>query len=114
LIATWRRPRGEQESSFFAEEDSRAAVLFVTAGLVLLLGPWWLRIASGLLVERQARARAEELQNFGRKGDLRPAHALFEFLKDDIAELERKLRGYARPTRPVRRFRPRGARRKRK
>jgi signal transduction histidine kinase len=34
--------------------------LFVTAGLVLLLGPWWLRIARDLMVERQARARAEE------------------------------------------------------
>ncbi|HXT92264.1 MAG TPA: PspC domain-containing protein, partial [Trebonia sp.] len=34
--------------------------LFVTAGLVLLFGPWWLRIARDLMVERQARARAEE------------------------------------------------------
>jgi signal transduction histidine kinase len=34
--------------------------LFVAAGLVLLLGPWWLRIARDLMVERQARARAEE------------------------------------------------------
>jgi signal transduction histidine kinase len=34
--------------------------LFVTAGIVLLLGPWWLRIARDLMVERQARARAEE------------------------------------------------------
>jgi signal transduction histidine kinase len=34
--------------------------LFVTAGIVLLLGPWWLRIARDLMFERQARARAEE------------------------------------------------------
>jgi signal transduction histidine kinase len=34
--------------------------LFVAAGIVLLLGPWWLRIARDLMVERQARARAEE------------------------------------------------------
>jgi signal transduction histidine kinase len=34
--------------------------LFVAAGLVLLFGPWWLRIARDLVVERQARARAEE------------------------------------------------------
>ena len=34
--------------------------LFVTAAIVLLLGPWWLRIARDLMVERQARARAEE------------------------------------------------------
>jgi signal transduction histidine kinase len=30
------------------------------AALVLLFGPWWLRIARDLVVERQARARAEE------------------------------------------------------
>jgi signal transduction histidine kinase/phage shock protein PspC (stress-responsive transcriptional regulator) len=34
--------------------------LFVAAAFVLLLGPWWLRIARDLMVERQARARAEE------------------------------------------------------
>jgi signal transduction histidine kinase len=35
-------------------------LLFVAAGLVLLLGPWWFRIARDLVLERQARARAEE------------------------------------------------------
>jgi signal transduction histidine kinase/phage shock protein PspC (stress-responsive transcriptional regulator) len=35
-------------------------VILVAGGLVLLLGPWWLRIARDLMVERQARARAEE------------------------------------------------------
>jgi signal transduction histidine kinase len=35
-------------------------VLLVLGGLVLLLGPWWLRIARDLVLERQARARAEE------------------------------------------------------
>src|ERR1700722_606963 len=34
--------------------------VLVAAGIVVLLGPWWLRIARDLLVERQARARAEE------------------------------------------------------
>jgi len=34
--------------------------LLVMAGLVLLFGPWWLRIARDLVVERQGRARAEE------------------------------------------------------
>ena len=37
-----------------------AGFLFVAAALVLLLGPWWLRIARDLMFERQARARAEE------------------------------------------------------
>jgi signal transduction histidine kinase len=35
------------------------AVLLLAA-IVLVLGPWWLRIARDLMVERQARARAEE------------------------------------------------------
>jgi signal transduction histidine kinase len=35
-------------------------LLLVAAALVLLLGPWWLRIARDLVIERQARARAEE------------------------------------------------------
>lgn len=35
-------------------------VALVVAGCVVLLGPWWLRIARDLVTERQARARAEE------------------------------------------------------
>ncbi len=35
-------------------------VLLVLAAVVLMLGPWWLRIARDLVVERQARVRAEE------------------------------------------------------
>jgi len=34
--------------------------VLVAAAIVLLLGPWWLRIARDLVLERQARARAEE------------------------------------------------------
>ena len=34
--------------------------VLVAAGIAVLLGPWWLRIARDLLLERQARARAEE------------------------------------------------------
>jgi signal transduction histidine kinase len=37
-----------------------AGLVLVTAGIVVLLGPWWLRIARDLVLERQARARAEE------------------------------------------------------
>jgi signal transduction histidine kinase len=32
----------------------------IVAAIVVVLGPWWLRIARDLVVERQARARAEE------------------------------------------------------
>jgi signal transduction histidine kinase len=35
-------------------------VLLVLASVVVLLGPWWLRIARDLAVERRARVRAEE------------------------------------------------------
>jgi signal transduction histidine kinase len=37
-----------------------AGVLLIVAAIVLVLGPWWLRIARDLVVERQARVRAEE------------------------------------------------------
>ena len=35
-------------------------LILVVAAITVLLGPWWLRIARNLVVERQARARAEE------------------------------------------------------
>ncbi len=35
-------------------------VALVIAAIVVMLGPWWLRIARDLVLERQARARAEE------------------------------------------------------
>jgi signal transduction histidine kinase len=37
-----------------------AAVILVVAAIAILLGPWWVRIARDLMVERQARIRAEE------------------------------------------------------
>jgi len=37
-----------------------AGVALVIAAIVVVLGPWWLRIARDLVIERQARARAEE------------------------------------------------------
>ena len=37
-----------------------AGVLLVLAAIILFLGPWWLRIARELVLERQARVRAEE------------------------------------------------------
>jgi signal transduction histidine kinase len=35
-------------------------LVLAAAGIVLLLGPWWFRIARDVVLERQARARAEE------------------------------------------------------
>jgi signal transduction histidine kinase len=53
--------------SILVSEQFRLALLrpltgvFATiAAIVLLLGPWWIRIARDLLAERQARIRAEE------------------------------------------------------
>ncbi len=37
-----------------------AGVALLLAAVVIVLGPWWLRIARDLVVERQARIRAEE------------------------------------------------------
>ncbi len=37
-----------------------AGALLVVAAIAVVLGPWWLRIARDLVVERGARARAEE------------------------------------------------------
>jgi signal transduction histidine kinase len=37
-----------------------AGVTLIIAAIVVILGPWWLRIARDLVVERQARVRAEE------------------------------------------------------
>jgi signal transduction histidine kinase len=37
-----------------------SGAVLVMAGIVVALGPWWLRIARDLVVERQARIRAEE------------------------------------------------------
>jgi signal transduction histidine kinase/phage shock protein PspC (stress-responsive transcriptional regulator) len=37
-----------------------AGILLVIAGIAVVLGPWWLRIARDLVAERQARVRAEE------------------------------------------------------
>jgi len=37
-----------------------AGLLLVITAIVIMLGPWWLRIARDLVLERQARARAEE------------------------------------------------------
>ena len=37
-----------------------AGVALLISAIVVLLGPWWLRVARDLVVERQARIRAEE------------------------------------------------------
>ena len=43
-----------------AELRPLGGLVLVVAAIMVLLGPWWLRITRNLVVERQARARAEE------------------------------------------------------
>jgi len=49
-----------------------------------------------------ARKLAQDLQEFGRAGDLSPAPAAFDLLKEEIANVLENLRGYAKqsPARP--------------
>lgn len=47
-----------------SNNDSRGSILILVlcamGGVVILLGPWWLNVGRDLVLERQARARAEE------------------------------------------------------
>src|SRR5262249_57589055 len=43
-------------------------VALVIAAIVVGFGPWWLRIARDLVLERQARARAEERTDMAPRG----------------------------------------------
>ena len=44
----------------FAAARQLGGLALVVAAILVVLGPWWLRIARDLVVERQARIRAEE------------------------------------------------------
>ena len=44
----------------FAAVRQLGGLALVIAAILIMLGPWWLRIARDLVVERQARIRAEE------------------------------------------------------
>ncbi len=44
-----------------------AGVALVIAAMMVVLGPWWLRVARGLVAERQARIRAEERADMAAK-----------------------------------------------
>jgi len=49
-----------KEHESFSLLGPLAGLVLIASAVVLLLGPWWLRIARDLVLERQARARAEE------------------------------------------------------
>jgi signal transduction histidine kinase len=48
------------KSDFFALRDGLLAMLVTIAGIALLSGPWWMRLASQLSAERGERIRSQE------------------------------------------------------
>src|SRR5215472_7257816 len=77
--------------------------VLILAACVILLGPWWLRIAHDLVVERQARARAEERADIAARvhDSVLQTLALIQRRADDPAEVvklarvqERELRSW--------------------
>src|ERR1019366_5438505 len=78
-------------------------VALVIAAVVLFLGPWWLRIARDLVLERQARVRAEERADIATPGHdaVLQTLALIQRRADDPAKVvqlarqqERELRSW--------------------
>lgn len=76
-------------------------VVLVLAGCVLLLGPWWLRIARDLVLERQARARAEERADMAARvhDSVLQTLALIQRRADDPAQVTQLARAQERELR---------------
>lgn len=84
-------------------------VLLVLAGVVVIFGPWWLKVARDLVVERQARARAEERADLAARvhDSVLQTLALIQRRADDPAKVtalaraqERELRSWLFEGRP--------------
>ena len=54
-----------------------------------------LKGSAGIFLAQQARDLAQELEELGRKSELGGATGVYDALKEEIAKLEEKLRGYA-------------------
>jgi signal transduction histidine kinase/phage shock protein PspC (stress-responsive transcriptional regulator) len=83
--------------------------LLVIAGIVLLLGPWWVRLGRDLVLERQARVRAEERADIAARihDSVLQTLALIQRRADDPAKVvqlarlqERELRAWLFEGRP--------------
>jgi signal transduction histidine kinase/phage shock protein PspC (stress-responsive transcriptional regulator) len=76
-------------------------VVLVLAACVLLLGPWWLRIARDLMLERQARARAEERADMAARvhDSVLQTLALIQRRADDPAQVTQLARAQERELR---------------
>src|SRR6266536_2111333 len=61
-VVAWLMVPAVGENSNIASKamTDRRGIALVVAAIVVVLGPWWLRIARDLVAERQARIRAEE------------------------------------------------------
>jgi signal transduction histidine kinase len=96
-------------ASLLAGHPRRAAllplggVMLVVAAILLLLGPWWIRIARDLVTERQARIRAEERADMAARvhDSVLQTLALIQRRADDPQQVvqlaraqERELRGW--------------------
>ena len=57
----------------------------------------------GIFLAQHAHDRAAELEELGRKSELKEANPVFAALKEEIAKLEENLRGYAKQTQGDRR-----------
>jgi signal transduction histidine kinase len=75
--------------------------VLILGALVLLLGPWWLRIARDLMLERQARARAEERADMAARvhDSVLQTLALIQRRADDPAQVTRLARAQERELR---------------
>jgi signal transduction histidine kinase len=75
--------------------------ILVLGAIVVLLGPWWLRVARDLVVERQARARAEERADMASRihDSVLQTLALIQRRADDPAQVTRLARAQERELR---------------
>jgi signal transduction histidine kinase len=75
--------------------------VLIVGAIVLLLGPWWLRIARDLVLERQARARAEERADMAARvhDSVLQTLALIQRRADDPAQVTQLARAQERELR---------------
>jgi signal transduction histidine kinase len=78
-----------------------AGLILFVCGLVLLFGPWWLRLGQDLLSERQARIRAEERADMAARvhDSVLQTLALIQRNSADPAKVEQLARGQERELR---------------
>jgi signal transduction histidine kinase len=76
-------------------------LILVVAAIVVILGPWWLRIALDLVAERQARARAEERADMAARvhDSVLQTLALIQRNADQPAQVVKLARGQERELR---------------